>query len=332
MSERVDKALAKLNKDLGTGTIGRLGDNPEWGKVEAISTGSLLFDLATGIRGLPRGRIIEFYGPESSGKTTAALHALAETQKAGFLAAVVDAEHTLDREYAAKLGIDVDNLYVSQPDYGEQALDVVVALCGTGEFGAILIDSVAALTPKKEIEGAMGDSTIGLQARMMGQAMRKLTAIAERTGTTLIFINQLREKIGVMFGSPETTAGGNALKFYASMRVDFRKSVDLVAEANTTTIKIVKNKVAPPFHKVKVDILWGVGYDSAKELLGLAVDMEVVKKGGAWYTVEQDKIQGEDKMMELLADNPEFYENILVKVKEKIANGYQLVREPPKEK
>lgn len=326
-------ALDKLNKDFGAGTVARLGDDSNIGNVKAVSTGSLYLDLATGIGGLPIGRVIEFLGWESSGKTTVAHHCIAETQKTGKQGAIVDFEHTLDRDYAAKIGVDVDKLVVSQPDYAEQGLAVVEGLCNTGEFGIIVIDSVAAMLPKKEKEGDFGDSSMGLQARLMGQAFRKLTALAEKTGTTLIFINQLREKIGVMFGTPETTAGGNALKFYASMRLDFRKRIDLEGEANTTTIKIIKNKVAPPFHKIEVDIVWGKGYDKEKELLKLASEMDIVKKAGAgWYSFEETKVQGDDKMLEILSDNPEFAQSIKIQVLKKIEDGYSLTREAPKEK
>lgn len=320
--------LDKLNKDFGAGTVARLGDNKKIGKVDAVSTGSLKLDLATGIGGLPKGRVIEFSGWESSGKTTAAHHVIAEVQKTGKKAAIIDYEHTLDRDYAAKVGVDIEELIVSQPDYAEQGLAVAEGLCQTGDFGVIVFDSVAAMVPKKELEGDFGDSSIGLQARLMGQAFRKLTGLAEKTGTILIFINQLREKIGVMFGTPETTSGGNALKFYASMRLDFRKSINLEGESNTTTIKITKNKVAPPFHKIKIDVIWGKGYYTEKELLELAVDMEVVKKAGAgWYTIGETKIQGDIDMLQMLSDNPEFMQDIKNQVIKKIEDGYELPRE-----
>lgn len=333
---KIEIALEKLDKDFGKGTVVRMGDSPDsTKKIEVISTGSLKLDLATGVMGVPLGRIIEIYGWESSGKTTLIEHIIAEAQKSypTKKAGLVDAEHAFDPIYAAAIGVDIDNLYLSQPMYGEEGLAVVEALTETGEFSVIVVDSVAALTPRKEIEGEMGDSTIGLQSRMMGQAMRKLAAIAQKSNTCLIFINQLREKIGVMFGSPETTSGGNALRFYASMRIDVRKSLDLVNGLNTTKFKIVKNKVAKPFGTAKVDVIWGVGFDKIKDTLDLATEMGLIVKGGAgWYTIGEDKVQGDEALKQLMADNPEYYKEIVEKVKQKIADGYESPRELPKEK
>lgn len=326
-------ALEKLDKDFGTGTVMRMGDAPPdtW-KMDVISTGSLKLDLATGIGGFPRGRIIEVYGWESSGKTTLIEHVIAEAQKLGLNAALIDAEHAFDPIYGTAIGIDVDALYISQPMYGEEGLAVTEALINTGEFGVVVIDSVAAMTPKKEIDGDMGDSNLGQQSRMMGQAMRKLAAIADKNNTLLIFINQLREKIGVMFGTPETTSGGNALRFYASMRIDVRKSLDLVHELNTTKFKIVKNKLSEPFRTAKVDVLWGVGFDKVGEVIDLAVEMGIVTQGGKWFTVGEDKFDGAAAFRQMIDDNPEFYQSIKDKVLQKIKDGYQSQRELPKEK
>lgn len=329
---RTQLALEKLNKDYGAGTAMTMNESPHK-DLDVISTGSLKIDMATGVGGLPRGRIVEILGWESSGKTTIAEGVIAEAQKRGLGAALIDGEHAYDPIYGAALGIDNDKLIISQPDYGEQGLAVAESLIETGEFGVIVIDSVSALVPKKEIEGEMGDSTIGLQSRMMGQAMRKLTAITSKNNTLLIFINQLREKIGVMFGSPETTSGGNALRFYASIRIDVRKSLDLVNELNTTKIKIIKNKVAPPFGTAKIDVLWGKGYDKVGEVLDLAGEMGIIQRGGAgWYTIGEQKIQGDEALRALMEDNPEFYEETRQKVLEGIKNGYKSPRELPKEK
>lgn len=328
MNEKTEKLLAKLNKDFGKKSVSSLKDNPI--EIKAIPTGSKRLDMALGIGGIPIGRIVEIYGPESSGKTTLTLHIIAEAQRMGLQCAIIDAEHALDPGYAENVGVDTDNLIINQPMYGEEGLQVAVEMIESGEFGLIVIDSVAALTPKKEIEGEMGDSTIGLQARMMGQALRKITAIAEVHDCCVIFINQLREKIGVMFGSPETTSGGNALKFYASVRIDVRKSLDIEHEANTTTFKVVKNKVAPPFRKAKLDVVWGRGFYREKELLELAVEMGLVEKGGSWYTINEEKIQGDLAVLTLLEDNPEFYKGIEEKVNQKIKDGYQSPREEPK--
>lgn len=324
-------AMDKLNKDFGAGTIMRMNENPRK-DIQVISTGSLKLDLATGVMGLPLGRIVEIYGPESSGKTTLAINVIAEAQKQGLGAAIVDAEHAYDAGYGEAIGVNNDTLLISQPDYGEQALDVVEALINTGEMGVIVIDSVAALVPKKELEGEHGDSSIGLQSRMMGQAMRKLTAIASKNNTLLIFINQLREKIGVMFGSPETTSGGNALKFYASMRIDARKTLDIAHGLNATKFKITKNKVAPPFYTARVDVLWGIGYDKIGEVIDLAVDMGIIVQSGKWFTVDEGKFDGGDALRQMLEDNPEFYEKIKVQVLQKIEDGYTPARELPKEK
>ena len=317
-------AMAKIEKDFGKGSIMKLGEeNVE--KVEVIPTGSIGLDMALGVGGYPKGRIIEIYGPESSGKTTLAIHAIAEAQKLGGIAAFIDAEHAFDRFYAANLGVDVDNLLISQPDNGEQALQIADQLISSAAVDIIVIDSVAALTPKAEIEGDMGDNKVGLQARLMSQALRKLTSTIAKTNTTCIFINQLREKIGIMFGNPETTTGGNALKFYASVRIDVRASTAIKdgdeVLGKLTKVKIVKNKVAPPFRKCEFDIMFGTGISKVGEILDIAVDKGIVKKSGSWFSYEDSKLaQGRDAVLALLKDNPELCEEIEAKVREAIAN------------
>jgi len=317
--------LDKIEKNYGKGSIMRLGDNAIE-EIEVIPTGSLGLDLALGIGGFPRGRVIEIYGPESSGKTTLAIHAIAEAQKLGGVAAFIDAEHAFDRFYAANLGVDVENLLVSQPDYGEQALEITDSLIRSGAIDIIVIDSVAALTPKSEIEGEMGDSKMGLHARLMSQALRKLTGTISKTGTTCIFINQLREKIGVMFGNPETTTGGNALKFYASVRIDIRRSsqiktVDKVI-GNHVKIKVVKNKVAPPFQVAELDIVYGEGFSKSGELVDLGVEYNIVKKSGSWFSYGETKLgQGREAVKQLLKDNPELADEIEAKIKEAVAKS-----------
>ncbi len=311
-------AMAKIEKDHGKGTIMKLGDD----KIEdipVIPTGSVGLNMALGVGGYPRGRVIEIYGPESSGKTTLAIHAIAEAQKQGGIAAIIDAEHAFDRFYAEKLGVDTDNLYISQPDSGEQALEVADELIRSSAIDIIVIDSVAALTPKAELEGEMGENKVGLQARLMSQALRKLTATINKTNTTCIFINQLREKIGVMFGNPETTTGGNALKFYASVRLDIRK-VGQIKEGdevigNSTRVKIVKNKVAPPFRKAEFDIMFGEGISRVGEIVDLGVEYGIVKKSGSWFSYGDTKLaQGRDAVKQLLKDNPELAEEIEAKI------------------
>lgn len=317
--------IEKLEKSYGKGTIMRMGD----GAIEDIPTipsGSISLDIATGVGGYPKGRVIEIFGPESSGKTTLALHAIAESQKEGGTAAFIDAEHAFDRYYAEKLGVDVVNLLVSQPDNGEQALEIADHLIRSGAVDIVVIDSVAALTPRAEIEGEMGDSKMGLQARLMSQALRKLTSNISKTKTCVIFINQLREKIGVMFGNPETTTGGNALKFYASMRVDVRK-IGQIKEGeemtgNRTRVKIVKNKVAPPFKKAEFDLLYGVGISRIGEVIDLGVDLNIIKKSGSWFSYGETKLgQGRDSVKALLDDNLELAEEITVKIKEALKNA-----------
>jgi recombination protein RecA len=313
-------AMEKIEKEHGKGTIMKMGEE----KVEDISvipTGSLGLNLALGVGGYPRGRIIEIYGPESSGKTTLAIHAIAEAQKAGGIAAFIDAEHAFDRFYAEKLGVDIDNLLISQPDSGEQALEVADQLIRSSAIDIIVIDSVAALTPKAELEGDMGENKVGLQARLMSQALRKLTASINKTNTTCIFINQLREKIGVMFGTPETTTGGNALKFYASVRIDIRKSSSIKDGDNVlgsqTKVKVVKNKVAPPFRKAEFDIMFGEGISLAGEIIDLGVDAGVIKKAGAWFSYNDTKLgQGRDAAKRLIQDNPELFEELQEKIME----------------
>jgi recombination protein RecA len=314
--------LDKLEKSYGKGSIMRLGDNPVV-DVEAIPSGSLTLDLALGIKGYPKGRIVEIYGPESSGKTTLAIHAIAEAQKKGGIAAFIDAEHAFDQFYAAKLGVDVENLYVAQPDNGEQALEIADNLIRSGAIDIIVIDSVAALTPRAEIEGEMGDSQMGLQARLMSKALRKLTGSINKANTTCIFINQLREKIGVMFGNPETTTGGNALKFYSSVRIDIRRSSQIKdgdeVIGNRTRVKVVKNKVAPPFRKAEFDIMYGEGISKVGEILDIAVEMGIVKKSGSWFSYGETKLgQGRDSVKNLIGDNSELMEELEAKIYEQL--------------
>lgn len=320
-------AMAKIEKDFGKGTVMRMGDeNVE--NVEVIPTGSIALNQALGVGGYPKGRIIEIYGPESSGKTTLAIHAIAEAQKAGGIAAFIDAEHAFDRFYAEKLGVDVDNLWISQPDNGEQALEIADQLIRSSAIDIIVIDSVAALTPKKEIEGDMGDNVVGLQARLMSQALRKLTSTVSKTNTTCIFINQLREKIGVMFGNPETTTGGNALKFYASVRLDIRRVTSLKdgdnVIGNQVRVKVVKNKVAPPFRKAEFEILFGEGISKIGEILDLGVEYGIIKKSGSWFSYNDAKLgQGRDATKAVLKDNPELCEELEQLITEVINNKEQ---------
>ncbi len=312
--------LDKIEKDFGKGTIMKMGDKAV-SDVPAISSGSIGLDFALGIGGYPRGRVIEIYGPESSGKTTLAIHAIAEAQKQGGIAAIIDAEHAFDRTYAEKLGVDVETLLISQPDSGEQALEIADNLIRSGAIDIIVIDSVAALTPKAEIEGEMGDSKMGLQARLMSQALRKLTATISKTNTCCMFINQLRDKIGVMFGNPETTTGGNALKFYASVRVDIRKLNQLKdgeeSTGNRVRVKIVKNKLAPPFKKAEFDIVFGEGISRTGEIIDMGVDMNIIKKSGSWFSYGETRLgQGRDAVRQLLLDNVELAEEIEGKIRE----------------
>jgi len=312
--------LDKLDKTYGKGTVMKMGDRAVE-EVETISSGSLGLDLALGVNGYPKGRIIEIYGPESSGKTTLTLHAIAEAQKAGGIAAFIDAEHAFDRHYAEKLGVDIENLIISQPDNGAQALEIAENLIRSGAIDIVVIDSVAALTPKSEIEGEMGDSKMGLHARLMSQALRKLTGTISKTHCTVFFINQLREKIGVMFGNPETTTGGNALKFYASVRLDIRRSSQIkdgeIVIGNRTKVKVVKNKVAPPFKTAEFDIMYGEGVSKTGEILDLAVEFEVIKKAGSWFSYGETKLgQGRDAVKVLIKDNPELAEELEQKIKE----------------
>jgi recombination protein RecA len=311
--------LDKIEKGYGKGTIMKLGDNAIE-DVPVIPSGSIGLDIALGVGGYPRGRVIEIYGPEASGKTTLAIHAIAEAQRNGGIAAFIDAEHAFDRFYAKKLGVDIENLYISQPDNGEQALEIADHLIRSGAIDIIVIDSVAALTPKSEIEGEMGDSKVGLQARLMSQALRKLTANINRTNTTCFFINQLREKIGVMFGNPETTTGGHALKFYASVRVDIRRIGQLKegedVQGSRTRVKVVKNKLAPPFRKAEFDILYGEGISKTGELIDMGVDLGILKKSGSWFSYGDTRLgQGRDAVRNLLRDNPELSEELEEKIK-----------------
>jgi len=320
----LDAAISKIEKDFGKGSIMKLGDKSST-QVESTPTGALSLDIALGIGGIPKGRIIEIYGPESSGKTTLAQHIVAEAQKRGGIAAFVDAEHALDPEYARKLGVDIDQLLISQPDTGEQALEIAEELVRSGAVDVIVVDSVAALVPKAEIEGEMGDSHVGLQARLMSQALRKLTGIVNKTKTTIIFINQLRQKIGVMYGNPETTTGGNALKFYASVRMEIRKIETLKKDGqefgNRVKVKVAKNKVAPPFRIAEFDIVYGQGISKIGCILDVATDMDIVKKAGAWFSYNDDKIgQGRDKAKEFLEQNPEILAEVEAKVREKLLN------------
>ncbi len=316
--------LSQIEKNYGKGAIMRLGDEVQE-DIPVIPSGSLALDHALGVGGYPRGRVIEIFGPESSGKTTLALHAIAEAQKQGGIAAFIDAEHAFDRFYARKLGIDIDNLFVSQPDYGEQALEIAEQLIRSNAIDIVVIDSVAALTPKAELEGEMGDAKMGLQARLMSQALRKLTAIIGRTRTTVIFINQLREKIGVMFGNNETTTGGNALKFYASVRLDVRR-IGQIKEGeevigNRTRVKVVKNKVAPPFRKAEFDLMYGTGISKEGEVLDLATELGIITKSGSWYSYGDTKLaQGRENTKKVIADNPELYEELRQKVVEALKN------------
>ena len=313
-------AMDRIEKNFGKGSIMKLGDD-NIQEIEVIPTGSLGLDVALGVGGYPRGRIIEIYGPESSGKTTLAIHAIAEAQKNGGIAAIIDAEHAFDRFYAQKLGVDVNSLLIAQPDNGEQALEIADQLISSAAVDLVIIDSVAALTPKAEIEGDMGDNKVGLQARLMSQALRKLTATISKTNTTCIFINQLREKIGVMFGNPETTTGGNALKFYASVRIDIRKSTPVKdgeeVLGHLTKVKIVKNKVAPPFRKAEFDIMFGEGISKVGEIIDLGVEHGIIKKSGSWFSYGETKLaQGRDAVKQLLADNPELAEELEEKIVE----------------
>lgn len=318
--QSLQDALKQIEKQFGKGAIMRFGDD-NIQKVEAISTGCLTLDIALGIGGIPKGRIIEIYGPESSGKTTVALHCVAEVQKAGGTAAFVDAEHALDPVYAQKLGVQLENLYISQPDNGEQALDIVETLVRSAAIDLIVVDSVAALTPQAEIDGDMGDSHVGLQARLMSQALRKLTAVTSKSKCTIIFINQLREKVGVMYGNPETTTGGKALKFYASVRIDIRKADALKDGSdvigNHVKAKIVKNKVAPPFKVAEFDIMYGSGISNTGCVLDLAVEKGIIQKGGSWFSYQEEKIgQGRDRVLEYFKANPEFFDEVYRQVRE----------------
>ena len=316
-------AMAKIEKDFGKGSIMKMGDEAV-ANVEVIPTGSIGLNTALGVGGYPKGRIIEIYGPESSGKTTLAIHAMAECQKAGGVCAFIDAEHAFDRFYAEKLGVDISNIYISQPDNGEQALEIADQLIRSSAIDLIVIDSVAALTPKKEIEGDMGDSSVGLQARLMSQALRKMTSTISKTNTTCIFINQLREKIGVMFGSPETTTGGNALKFYASVRLDIRKNGPTIKDGdiaigNKVKVKVVKNKVAPPFRFAEFEITFGEGISRIGEIVDLSEQFEIIKKSGSWYSYGDSKLgQGRDAVKALLNDNPELCEELEAQIMEKL--------------
>ena len=317
--------IDKIEKDYGKGTIMKLGDQPEWDAAQVIPSGSIALDHALGIGGYPKGRIIEIYGPESSGKTTLAVHAIAQAQKAGGIAAIIDAEHAFDRTYAKALGVDLDTLLISQPDNGEQALEIADNLIRSGAIDIVVIDSVAALTPKAEIEGEMGENKVGLQARLMSQALRKLTANISKTNTCCIFINQLREKIGIMFGNPETTTGGNALKFYASVRLDIRRTTQIKdgeeALGNHVKVKVVKNKMAPPFKKAEFDIVFGEGISHSSELVDLGVELGIIAKSGSWFSYNDQKLaQGREAVKKLLQDNLELAEEIEAKIRAALDN------------
>ena len=317
--------IDKIEKDYGKGTIMKLGDQPEWDAAQVIPSGSIALDHALGIGGYPKGRIIEIYGPESSGKTTLAVHAIAQAQKAGGIAAIIDAEHAFDRTYAKALGVDLETLLISQPDNGEQALEIADNLIRSGAIDIVVIDSVAALTPKAEIEGEMGENKVGLQARLMSQALRKLTANISKTNTCCIFINQLREKIGIMFGNPETTTGGNALKFYASVRLDIRRTTQIKdgeeALGNHVKVKVVKNKMAPPFKKAEFDIVFGEGISHTSELVDLGVELGIIAKSGSWFSYNDQKLaQGREAVKKLLQDNPELADEIEAKIRAALDN------------
>ena len=317
--------IDKIEKDYGKGTIMKLGDQPEWDAAQVIPSGSIALDHALGIGGYPKGRIIEIYGPESSGKTTLAVHAIAQAQKAGGIAAIIDAEHAFDRTYAKALGVDLETLLISQPDNGEQALEIADNLIRSGAIDIVVIDSVAALTPKAEIEGEMGENKVGLQARLMSQALRKLTANISKTNTCCIFINQLREKIGIMFGNPETTTGGNALKFYASVRLDIRRTTQITdgeeALGNHVKVKVVKNKMAPPFKKAEFDIVFGEGISHSSELVDLGVELGIIAKSGSWFSYNDQKLaQGREAVKKLLQDNPELADEIEAKIRAALDN------------
>ncbi|HRN56013.1 MAG TPA: recombinase RecA [Agriterribacter sp.] len=326
MSNEKLKALKltmdKIEKDFGKGSVMMMNEKGVQ-EIEVISTGSIGLDVALGVGGIPKGRVVEIYGPESTGKTTIAIHIIAEAQKKGGVCAIIDAEHAFDSAYAQRLGVDIDNLLISQPDYGEQALEIADRLILSGALDVVVIDSVAALVPKSELEGEMGDSKMGLQARLMSQALRKLTATISKTNTVCIFINQLREKIGVMFGNPETTTGGNALKFYASVRLDIRRMAQIKdgdeAVGNRVKVKVVKNKVAPPFRAAEFDIVYGAGISKAGEIIDMGVEMSIIQKSGSWYSYNSDKLgQGRDAVKQLLMDNPELANEIEARIREKI--------------
>ena len=326
----LDAAIAQIEKQYGKGSVMKLGDNSANMNVETVPTGSLSLDIALGLGGLPKGRIIEVYGPESSGKTTVALHCVAEVQKRGGIAGFIDAEHALDPVYAKKIGVDIDNLYISQPDNGEQALEITETMVRSGAVDIVIVDSVAALVPKAEIDGDMGDSHVGLQARLMSQALRKLTAVISKSNCIVIFINQLREKVGVMFGNPETTTGGRALKFYSSVRLDVRRIEAIKQQGevigNRTRIKVVKNKIAPPFREAEFDIMFGQGISKEGDILDIAADLDIVNKSGAWYAYKGDKIgQGRENAKSYLKDHPDICEEI----EEKVREHYGLKRKTP---
>lgn len=323
----LDAAMSQIEKQFGKGSVMKLGDFKSM-EIEAISTGALNLDIALGIGGIPRGRIIEIYGPESSGKTTLALHAVAEAQKKGGEAAFIDAEHALDPSYAKKIGVDIDNLIVSQPDTGEQALEIAEALIRSGAIDIVVVDSVAALVPKAEIDGDMGDAHVGLQARLMSQALRKLAGTINKTNATIIFINQLREKVGVMFGNPETTAGGRALKYYASVRMDIRRIESIKQDGevvgNRTRVKVVKNKVAPPFREAEFDIVYGKGISKEGSVLDLAVDLDIIEKSGSWFSYNGEKIgQGRENVKKQLAENPKFMAEVEKKVRDNFNKAFE---------